>query len=516
MNKSILCSLLFIGLLINLQSVMAYEPTGVSNNVTITILDNRDALFSSIKSLEIQDKTIIGHFWGTGEPVHKNIIPESIVLTSNKGNLNYSLSSDFIDIFVNGKNITFRKDDPLRINLQYKIKEFLKYDNQKQLYYISQLFHQYNRSVLPKYYHLNVTIIFPFDLYPTSGPNYIPFLCYPTEELTSNENFSITLLQVTPPILQFNKSSYREDENLFILAFFDLLRAPPKMTIEINEELDLDNARYNTITTVTNRYPYELCYTLNNDKNGHIIVAIQNCTNTGEKKRIYRLKPGETSPDYNYPGNADKKPCNNSIIESFYPFECFTIGKNVPIESVFYPEKLQKDFKVEYILDMKSSKGFVPDNKTFDLRLLPEIMCGPTIKGFGCQVFYQFHDKPTIDMKSDEWYTSKLETKVHVPTSRSNLSYSIMIERNIYDKFGPLLYAIFIPLLAYFVRKRGWIGNKKHYYLASFPLMFGSLIGFCVTIFHASLGEVVQLKSVPLILMIVIMLIIMFKEFKLK
>jgi hypothetical protein len=471
-------------------------------------------LFNSTRLLETVD-TGTGGFYEEVEPVNQNIIPTSIILDSNKGKLNYSILTNAIDIFVqDGKVINFTKDDPLEIHFEYRIKEFVKYDVQKQLYYIYQPFLQYISSEIPNYYNLNVKVIFPFDLYPTSGPSYIPFLCYPNEEMSQQENFNISLLQETPPILQFSRTSYKEGEDLSVESYFDLLAAPPKMNMYVTENLNLDTGGYGTDTKVTNFYPHELCYALSKENNS-IKIAIQDCNkiNTHETTNYYHLDPNETSADFSDNGYGNKDLCSESILENFYPFECFIINKNVPIETNFYPERLQKDIIIHYRLEMTSSKGFI--NKSFNLSLLPDIIARPNTAGFDCRAFKPF-EYPDFKVRNLGYsYSASLDSKIFQPTFLSTLRYSISVVRSPIRVWLPM-FAAFLPYIAAFLIARYLPKkNRIYYYLLSFFGIFIGMFGLSLNL-GATPEDFFQLKSLPLILLMVNILIVLLIEFKKK
>jgi hypothetical protein len=507
-RNQIILILLFFSIIINSKILEASAQTGVEYNVNITILSNGDAIFSSIRSLEIQDKNIVGNFLHSIEPVNKDIIPSSIVVYSNRGILNYSLSNGVIDIF-SENGIKYENSGPLIIHLEYRIKNFLEYDNQEKIYYIFQPFLQYNVSSIPKFYNLSVTIYFPFDLYPISGPAYIPFLCY--------HNQSLNLLQITPPILQYNKNLTTENEDLYIEDYFDILQAPPKMKIEVFENLNLDTAKYTTKTRATNLYPYELCYTLTKNSESYSL-EITNCTEPSGITNIpnfYHINPGGTSSDFNDEGFADKKSCSDSLFENFYPLECYIITKQVPITTEYFPEKMQKDFNVQYSLDMNSEKGFEiknDSNTKFELSLLPSIINLPNIPSFDCQIFKPL-DYPSLEEKEGGYYHAQLETKIFQPTIVSFLRYDVPISRTFFGIWIPLSYSFLSPILAYI----GWkIKRNKGVINLAFDLLlfggvFAGLYGICA-IFGAKFEDMFQLKSLPLIIFSLIWFFILLYE----
>ncbi len=504
-----LCILLV--LLINLSGVNAAQktPSIVISNLTITIFENKDALFNWTTTVKIDDN-IIGNFHNMGIPVNEKIIHSSVIVKSNKGTLKHSIGDGYIHIF-SESDISFGKNDPLIINSQYKEKDFLKYNNQTNLYRLFQPFKQYDITHIPKYYDLDVKIIFPFNLYPDIEKSYMPFFCFPNNELANNENFSVDLIQDTPPIIRYKKNLNKEEDYLDIDLFFELLPSPPRMQFDITEELNLVTGEYKTTTRAINLYDHELCLIIDK-KEGDFKLEIQDCDTPYNKISIpnfYYLKQNETSEDFTDGGHIDIHHCGDSVFDNLYPFDCYKYIKKLPIETKFHPKKLQKDMNINYILNIHNSKGYVVDKKSFYLSILPELMTLPNYPGYGCQVFRHL-DYSTLDkIVYAEKYSAKLNTKIFQPTTRSLLNYEILVRRSPIRIWLQMIYAILGPIALFFLISK--IENTKklsQYLLTSFTSIYSLII---LSINLGATPEEAIIKSVPLYLMVIILLIMLLK-----
>lgn len=506
-------------------SSMQNQSIGISKNVVYTIHENGDATYEStitftnyitpiyVNTTEVKNNAIIEHatYEQKGAMIAYTSVPweefEYDLPLHENFRSPYTITLDKNVEYIRDKSILPTAERPIwtihliphlesgtsfNITVNYNITNFIQYDEVLGLYYYSG-FEGFNSSRYIKNSYIKVKTQFPYPRHPQQGSDvYIPYIALPANGTTYDQNMSVRVIQEDPLIVEFDKDLLNDTGPLIIIVFFDKYPSP-RLELTEKDEINFVEGKIFTTSDVKNYYKNRvLSYTIDRDKNNHVIIGIQFGREEFERGITeYFIGCGETKRVLDREPDTIENIKSNDHRRLSYPFDRYEINDSKKIGNYIRADEEPTDLYVNYLMEIKVPDGFVLDEENsfleiqttgirFPIGFLNLIQTGQFV-GFLSSI----EDNKIENFSSDEmpqqanlYQSPKIETLINLPLYEIKVDYYITINRDPWYIFFSFLIAILCPCVAYisekWTSKTQWVDKKLHYG----GFFIGSLISF--------------------------------------